>query len=215
MKCPFKKMLCLALFSLVAGVACGDADDDNNGEEGSEYEIPEGMSDYLSDEEIGQFTDNGFELNDGDEPPNIEGSYSAADSTFTYDSSGQDTGDDVYEYIWAFENQTDEQMDVSYESQGSDDEASGLGGFIAGEGDCFTVAAEVTGVDGDGCDFIRVHLVSGCISDAGIEDFATGITGWEPGGGPEADEEACEPSDEKAYQIAVEQDGLADRVDEN
>ena len=198
-------LLLVAVVSLVVG--CGSATDGTGG--GSQYAIPSGSQDIMSDEELAYFQDKGFVINEGTNPPDIEGSYEMADSVVTFDESGQHTGRGLYTYVWEFSNQNEDAVEVAY-STNAGDEASGIGGFISGQGDCFTVMSRLEGEsETSGCVFHRVHMFSGCVTENSIDDFQTAYHTRHPGEGPEGAQ--CEEHDEPR-RMSEETDGLIDRL---
>ena len=152
-------------------VACGDAQEGNNGEE-EEPSIPDGAQEIIDQEDLNHFEENGFEVYRGSNPPNIEGSYLLDDSVISYDEDGESNGQDLFNYTWSFSDQSGDEVQVAY-SAPEGDSASGIGGFLAGDGDCFTLISEVEGTDSNDCSYARDHLISGCIAEDGLEGGQT------------------------------------------
>ena len=196
-----------ACAGLLLQMGCGDAGDNNGSGDPS---LADGAVDFIGEDNLALFEEQGFVVHRGANPPAIEGTYEMAHSVVTFDESGQHTGRGLYTYEWTFSDQNNDEVVVSYWSE-ANDEASGIGGFISGEGDCFTVISQLEGEDA-GCIFERVHMFSGCVAQGGIDDFQTAYhtryLGESVDGTTECEEYAA------PRRMSVEQDGLIDRIEQ-
>ena len=179
----------------------GDDNDDNDRING----VPDEVNDFLDPEDLAKLEDAGMQIYPGDNPPNIEGSYLVDSQVIVYDEIGME-GDPVANYIQTYYDQkSDGSIKNSYEAIGIDDTATGLGAFISGDKDCFSVYVRVDG-SADGCNYASPIIYSGCLADEGIEGFSLGLI-MKSKQGDNCD--ALMP--EGAARIIKEQDGLAAR----
>ena len=94
---------------------------------------------------------NGMTINEGTNPPNIEGIFATGILELTYISSednGYPIGKQIEGYRYKFYNQKGTKLKADYvhESFLSDDRASGKGVIISGSGSKFTAYLQLTGV---------------------------------------------------------------------
>ena len=184
----------------------GDDDDDDDG--GRIDDVPDDVNDFLDQEDIDKLKNAGLEIYTGDNPPNIEGSYLANSQITVYDDAGQ-VGYQPADYIYTFADQTDAgSISHSYDSPDAGDSGSGLGAFISGDGDCFSVFVRVEGSTYE-CDYEMPEIFSGCLNDEGIADFAIGFIMTDKEGF------GCDALIEEGQaRIIEEEDGLAEEIED-
>jgi hypothetical protein len=142
-----------------------DDDDDDN-------EIPDEVDDFLDDEDIEALEEAGLIIYPGDDPPDIEGSYYLDSIEIAYDDL--DLVLNIADYTYTFYGQTNKgKISMDYEAPEVNDQATGVGAFISGRGDCFSIFIGVEG-DANGCEYENPSIISGCLDN-------DGITGWENG----------------------------------
>jgi len=142
--------------------------------------IPENLFEELVDLDM--------PINGGINPPIIEGSYFITPFIFKNSNVVAEhltPGDDFSDYTYTFtdQNATDNSIKVTYESSSGNDSAEGLGSYVAGEGNAFSIFTEITGVS-DGIPYKSVHIISGEIGDSGIRNFHKSFIFKEKGDDP-------------------------------
>jgi hypothetical protein len=141
------------------------------------YVIPFGAYGYISNSQLRTLASLGLPINDGRDPPDITGTY-LADSLVLLDSNFDDfysPGDPFADMEIQFYSQaSDGTVLVSYDQSGLE-WGTGIGAFISGEGNDFTVYAQITGTSSDGIDFEDAMVFSGTLTPSGIANFAYGL----------------------------------------
>lgn len=200
-------VLLISLLSLT--VACGD---DSSG---SQYERPAATQDIISDAELQRAMDEGFELYEGTNPPSLSGVYETVSEELGYHDNEVRTGQSICDYRWYFEQSVDTDFDYSItrEYTSCDGNAQGMGSYISGEGNCFSMYARTEG-QFEGCETEAANVISGCLEEDGIHDFQRLLIATN-----ERTSEECQAvldddrmSDTGEMGIYVETDGLAERV---
>lgn len=161
----------------------------------------------LSEDEIQWLEQAGLKLNEGDTPPNIEGSYSLNSLKIVYDDLDLDYPVDDYTYSFGEQNGQDVMM--SYSGPNADDSAQNIPGSVFGSGDCFSVLVNVDGTS-NGCKYDMPQIVSGCLTEKGIVDFQLGIVM-----GAKSGTNCDDMLEEKHRRIIEEEDNLAERDMDN
>ena len=148
-----------------------------NCESGSKYNVPEGVQGIISDDQLGQLEAGGLAINQGLDPPNIVGIYVADSLVRTFDSKDQGIGNSVTDYYYKIENQTAENtITFSYRTWTGSDQALGVGSFISGSGQNFTLFVKVDGHHpADDIYYTDVEVYSGTHTTGGIADFEYGF----------------------------------------
>ena len=93
----------------------------------------------------------GMAINEGKNPPVIAGIYNFTKNLCVFDNSGYNqTGDYFADYRYRFRNQDNDKLTISldYKALSAADSASGIGSFIAGNNNSFTVFVDIHGVAG-------------------------------------------------------------------
>jgi hypothetical protein len=172
-----KTAILLAILALAAA-ACGPAQPANSAlggggtetidgdGDGEPDDVPDGVSDIFTVEELEDLLDAGLPIYTGDEPPSAVGEYIANSLYIRYDPAGLQTS--LATYYFAFRDQTDAAtIVVDYESP-VDDVSVGNGAFIAGESSCFSIFADVHGeMEGGECRYHRPTVYSACLDNTG------------------------------------------------
>jgi len=156
--------------------AAADGDSDGDGDGGKIDGVPDGVNDFMDQSDLDGLKNAGMVVHIGNNPPDITGTY-YADTRYTqYDDQG---------YIQAFVNATykfynqtsDGLVDMQQTEEGVA-EGTGIGSFISGESDCFTVWQDYkdhSTYNGDDCYSNSAVLVSGCLTTEGITEFQYGL----------------------------------------
>jgi len=148
-----------------------------NCQTGSKYDLPSQVQDIITDEQLEKLENGGLIINEGLDPPNIEGIYVGDSLVRTFDSKGQGIGNPVTDYYYKIENQTDDNtITFSYRTGTGSDQALGQGAFISGSGQDFTLFVEVEGYHpADDVHYRDVEVYSGTYTAEGIAHFEYGF----------------------------------------
>ncbi len=132
--------------------------------------VPNEVNKFLQSTDISSLKEKGATIYTGDTPPNIEGSYILDSQRSTYNSDGEDTGG-IGNYRIQLYDQKKDTISKKSSSLESSDLIRGEGAFISGKSNCFTVFAEEKGIAGDDCTYRVSTIISGCITEKGIQDY--------------------------------------------
>lgn len=119
----------------------------------------------------------GFTVNEGSQPPNIEGVFISNPMRLLSPYGPNDSyakGRIIDDYKYRFYAQTGDDLKLDYKNSGTDT-GTGQGAFLSGFGNKFTVFIETTGKSG-AVDYKSVKVISGEISTTGIINFQEALT---------------------------------------
>jgi len=176
-------------------------------ETGSKYDLPDQVHGIISDDQLDQLIEHGLVINEGSNPPNIEGVYIGDSLICTYDSDGDFEGTVLQEYYYRIENQTSQNTaDFSYRTGSGSSEALGKDSFISGSDQDFTLFAEVEGTSyGDpDIQFRQVKIYSGTLTTGGLAHWGYGFVLTYKSDDPEGRMMAVND-----HRVFIEQDDLA------
>jgi hypothetical protein len=135
------------------------------------FVIPPDAYNYISEEQLRELKAMGLPINDGSNPPDVTGTY-LCDSLVlknTNISNDFELGHPFANMEIEFDNQnSDGTVRVSY-WQGSES-GTGLGAYISGWGNRFTIYAQIIGTS-SGINFTDAMVFSGTMSSSGIKNF--------------------------------------------
>ncbi len=172
--------------------------------------VPKEVNQFLSNTDVNRFVEQGFTIYRGTSPPNIEGSYLLNNNTLVYDpqtwANTYPLGYVVSPYIYTFsEQKPDGSIKASFISEEADDRAEGLGGFISGEGNCFTLFVGFKG-NLQGCNYDSPKVFSACLVEGNLTNIQDS---WYS---KDKDKEGCDNVMPIGYlRIYEEKDGSAER----
>ena len=135
-------------------------------------DLTEDVNNIIPDDILKALVELGIEINEGRNPPNIEGTYLVTPfrlvkSNFS-DSLG--IGYQFADMQITFSKQNNVDLTIVTDYINGPQTGSGLGSFITGNGNKFTVFTEITGIM-NGYPFKSVDIYSGEITPAGIANF--------------------------------------------
>ena len=162
--------LCTVVCALFVMTSCSKSDDYKR------FDIPEEAKAIISDKFLAEMEANGMTINEGMNPPDIQGIFDAGIFELVYSNLEKEQkgiGSITSNYRFKFYDQQNIKIKTSYASDGNDI-AIGQGSIISGSGNKFTAYLRVDG---------RVSLatyktaivISGEISSEGGKDFKLGI----------------------------------------
>jgi len=138
---------------------------DNNG-------LTDDVNNLIPDSILQVLTDLGTPIHTGTNPPNIEGSYFVSPFILKDSNIPSDVVGDLFldMEIW-FTNQNEEELEVVVNYDQGIKAGSGIGSFIVGEGNKFTVFAELLSTHNNGSQARSAVVYSGEMTENGIKDF--------------------------------------------
>ena len=132
-----------------------------------------GISGMITDEQIGQLKEDGLDIFEGSNPPNVEGAYFADRQYCLYSSDGY-YGWYTFVYYYNFTNQSGDTLTLAYNGGDGQDVSEGDTGYIIGEGQDFSVFVESNGTY-MGVSYTTVTVYSGTLDTDGIHNFEMGF----------------------------------------
>ena len=186
----------MAAVTMMTFVACGDDDDEPVVTTDSNILslIP---NKYLA--EIKQH----MTINEGENPPNVEGVFLIAPAVLHYDSYHAEGVDSFSNSYIEFYNQDMTKRTLRTREQGGND-AQGTGSYISGEGNNFTVFLNNTGKNGVAT-FKTAVIISGTMTSKGIKNLQYGFLMLEKNN--DVNDEIMDPG---RYRIIKDKDGLSE-----
>jgi hypothetical protein len=134
------------------------------------YNIPAGALNYVSQAQLDKLTQMGMKINQGLTPPSIDGYYYCNDLVRTGGNIPNDSLTSFANLSLDFYSQgSDNSVKVSY-NQSNIESGSGLGAFISGNGNSFTIYAQIIGTS-NSINFKDAMVFSGTIASDGIHNF--------------------------------------------
>jgi len=148
---------------------CSSSDDgggllQNNG-------LTKDINDIVPDSILQEIEELGMPVNTGDNPPNIEGYFLASPLILINSNRPGDTpGTQYADYYVRFYNQDNKDLTVNMDYVNSGESGSGLGSYIVGDDNNFSVFAELHSTY-SGDDATLLILLSGTLTSTEITDF--------------------------------------------
>jgi hypothetical protein len=134
------------------------------------FDIPAGALSYISQAQLNKLVSMGMKINQGQNPPTVNGDYYCNSLTRTGGNIPNDSATTFANLGLRFTSQgSDNQLLVSYDQSGYES-GTGLGAYISGAGNDFSVFAQISGISG-GINFKDAMVFSGTITPSGIKDF--------------------------------------------
>ncbi|MGB5926946.1 MAG: hypothetical protein WBH03_02170, partial [Cyclobacteriaceae bacterium] len=162
--------LFLGSFLLLFFSACGDDEEispqvDANG---LTREITDLVPQYILDEMEAL----GMPINGGESPPNVEGTYYANPFVLLNSNRSNDVvGQNFAPYTVTFSNQNNNKLTVKVDYVNGPESGNGIGSFIVGTSTQFSVFVEVNSQHSRGSSAKFTQVISGEMTDQGIENL--------------------------------------------
>ena len=172
-------VFCVAVCALFVMVSCSKSED-NAGNNNKNLNIPAEAKAIIPEELIGKMKANGMTINEGMNPPNIQGIFATGDLKMTYTSLGDDdgysVGQEIPSYRYKFYDQKGTKVKTDYINEWitSTERATGRGTIISGEGNKFTAYLDVNITNGE-VKSRDVSVLSGEITPEGIRNIQMGL----------------------------------------
>ena len=215
-------ILVATLFSSLCFVAC-QKDDGGSSPQGNEN-FSQDINEFVSQDIIDTLREHGMIIHEGKKPPDLEGVYYAApfvlkSSAVPSDTSADVEGERFGDMKLRLREQNNEDLTIKGDYKQIDPtdesvigEAIGNGGFIAGEGNQFTVFLKLEGTSSgtfsdDSASHVTSQIISGTITGDSIENYHHAI--WMI--------EKDDPNDilipENTGRVLQDEDGMAKGMD--
>jgi hypothetical protein len=177
------KNLFKLLFLILLLVSCSDDDDSGTGDfDGSIQSLEQ----FYTPELVQALEDLGFIINEGSEPPNIEGVFFG--SPIILDESsvpGDEIGSVFSDYILTFLNQDNQNLQVDFQGQSGSQSDDGFGSLISGENNTFSVYLKTTSQIEDSVTVETAFAISGKLIVEGIENLQIAVLMLDDKGDPD------------------------------
>jgi len=161
-------LVSLILSSILMLSSC---EKDDNTPEVNEDGLTRDVTDLVPQEILDEMEDLGLPIYGGIDPPNIEGRFVASPFILLASNRQSDIpGDQFQDYYVTFKEQDDRELTIMMDYENGSEMGNGLGSFIVGDGNRFSVFVEVIS-ENNGETASVVNVISGEISETGIKDF--------------------------------------------
>lgn len=165
---------CAAVCALFVMVSCSKSDKN----EPKRFDIPSEAKGIISEDFIAKMAANGMTINEGTNPPNIEGIFATGVLKMIYTSLEKDfpIGEEIESYRFKFYDQVGTRVKTDYVNEAfiNEEQATGRGTIISGSGNKFTAYLDMNIID-SGIKTRDVSVLSGEITPNGIKDFQYGF----------------------------------------
>jgi hypothetical protein len=129
------------------------------------------INDFVPDSLLKILDSLGMPIYRGENPPNVEGAYlSTPFKLLASNRSGDAIGSYYADYYVSFSEQNNSNLTISVDYVNGPENGTGIGGFIVGGNNSFSVFSELTVVVFADTAYI-LNLISGTINADGIDDF--------------------------------------------
>lgn len=192
---------------ILAMVACGGTDQ-------RRYDRPDDTREVISDDDLADVADEGFEVHEGEDPPSLEGRYRWNSARWVEATDESMVGESACDGRLKIQQLADREVELTYTYMG-DCDGSGRTrtDVVSGDGKCFTLYGQVDG-QFEGCSHRSTILTSGCLTEEGIETYKRAIVNQSIGGSDRCQtlvEQRRMPA-EGEFVIVSETDGLVERL---
>jgi len=165
---------CAAVCALFVMVSCSKSDKN----EPKRFDIPSEAKAIISEDFIAKMAANGMTINEGTNPPNIEGIFATGVLKMIYTSLEKDfpIGEEIESYRFKFYDQVGTRVKTDYVNEAfiNEEQATGRGTIISGNGNKFTAYLDMNIID-SGIKTRDVSVLSGEITPNGIKNFQYGF----------------------------------------
>lgn len=173
-------------------------------------DVPNPVNEFLNNNDIEEYEKAGMKIYTGNNPPNIEGLYKSDSLVIFYDKPFEDAapvGTEVSSYNHEFIDQKpDGTIKLLRKSPEGEDIAAGMGGFISGDNNCFSIFVNVKDQSNQ-CKTDEATIYSACKTEEGLEQLQAGFIVKENEG------PGCGKTVPVGHlRIITEDDGLAERI---
>jgi hypothetical protein len=163
-------LFAFAMLSVFVFTAC-DKDKNEPEVDLNEDGLSEDITNLVPQEILDEMETLGMTVNGGGSPPSLAGTYYATPFILKNSNIDSDTpGYSFADYYVTFFEQDNTYLKIKYSYTNGPESGEGLGGFIVGENDEFTVFVEVVSTAYEE-EVSMVHVISGKLVDDGVQDL--------------------------------------------
>ncbi|MBU1012035.1 MAG: hypothetical protein KKG99_03450 [Bacteroidetes bacterium] len=164
-----KNLLLFLAFIAIAFGACKK--DGENSDLLDENGLTPAINNIVPDEILQEMKTLGMPINTGAEPPSLVNTYLASPFILKASNrSGDYAGQSFSDYRVTLSNQNNTNLSISLSYVNGPESGSGIGAFISGDGNSFSVFAKVASTYG-GTNADLLMVISGTLVDGGINNF--------------------------------------------
>ena len=138
----------------------------------SPKKLSDDIQNIVPDTILNKITSLGMKINKGLEPPDIENGYLASPFELSASNIPDDysVGSNFSDYYFRLYDQDNEDLTIKLDYSNGGETGTGLGGFISGDGNKFSVFVEVNS-EYNSYPAKLIHIISGTITDEGIDNL--------------------------------------------
>lgn len=157
-------------------MAFGACKKDGDGEDGSdllgENGLPKPVNNIVSEEILTTMKSLGIAINIGENPPDLTGTFLASPFILKGTNVPDDysIGTAFADYSATFSNQNNTNLSITLSYVSSSESGNGIGSYISGNGNNFTVFAKTNSTIGNSSAEL-IQVISGTLTDGGISNF--------------------------------------------
>lgn len=130
------------------------------------------INSFLPDSILQEMISLGMPINTGDKPPLLEGMYLANPLKLLASNIASDyVGQSFVDYTYNFHGQNHNNLTINVDYESSIDDAVGVGSYIVGSDNDFTIFVQALSTHPNGSQANFVYVLSGRLSNRGIEDL--------------------------------------------
>lgn len=162
--------VCISILSLVF-IISGCKKNEGDSFIVEENGLTKDINDFVPQSVLDEMEDMGMPINEGVNPPNIQFRYLASPFIlFNSNRSSDVIGKKYGDYYIQFSEQNNNTLTVKMASANAGQESEGIGGFIVGDDNRFSVFAKVNS-ELKGEKAVLLNMISGKVGSDGITDF--------------------------------------------
>ena len=191
------------LTTILVGCKKDDDVEDAGGFDGSIEDI----EDFYNSDIVDALLALGFDINTGNNPPNIEGSYLVSSAVLQNSSVPGDTNGTVFpNLLMNFNNQEGELLTIDFDGSSGVEIYNGDGSFISGDNNEFSVFLKII-AERSGQTAETTFAISGVITNEGISDVQVAVLMIDDEGDP-----GGIFIENNTGRVLFDGDGLAERI---
>ena len=179
------KTFILGFLAMAMVVASCEKDEEDDSTQLNEDGLTQDITDLVPQDILDEMEELGLQINGGGNPPSLENTYLA--SPFILQSSNISTdyvGMTFPDFYATFEEQDNNNLTIEYSYENGSESGSGLGGFIVGNNNDFTVFVGVTSENYYGELAENVQVISGTLASDHIVDLQAALFMIDNNGNP-------------------------------
>jgi hypothetical protein len=162
-----KMILFITIFLMIQSCNKDGNDKINN-------ELSQDIQNLVSPDILAAIEDLGIIINRGTNPPIIENSYFCSPFVLKITSDPNDSFNPGYrfaDYKVRFHNQDNQKLKLSLDYKNGPENGSGIGSFISGENNKFSIFSSLTSQHTNGSEASFILVISGTLDNGGVKDF--------------------------------------------